>query len=91
MTFWPEESRNLARYFVDRYWLQAVSDFDLVSRVKFVLLSCLLTRHLGGDFISTAQLYSKEIENSAENMDALLDALYDCPIFKGEVLLNLLV
>lgn len=75
---WQELHRTLAIYFVQRYWLQAVADYDLVSRVKLVLVSCLMVRALGGDPVSTAQLYSKEIENDADNVDALLDAAYTC-------------
>ena len=87
----PETLRILARYMVERYWLQAVSDYDLVSRVKFILISCLLVAHLGGDLVSTAQLFSKEIENSAENVDAILDATYSCPAFTDDKLLWLIL
>jgi lysine-N-methylase len=83
--------RLLARYFVDRYWLQAVSDYDLSGRVKFMIVSCLLIRHLGGDLADTAQSYSKEIENSAENLDAILDAAYSHPAFTDDKLLGLLL
>ena len=88
---WSDSFRNLARYFVERYWLQAVSDYDLLCRAKFVLISCLLIRHLGGNLIQTAQLYSKEIENSDENVDALLDAAYAHPAFTDDRLLGLLL
>lgn len=74
---WDDRYRTLARYFVDRYWLQTISDFDLVGRVKFALLSCILVRLLGGSFIETAQAYSKEIENSIENVEAILDATFE--------------
>ena len=87
---WSEELRALARYGVERYWLQAVSDFDLVCRVKMIVAACLLVRSLGGDLIDTAQLYSKEIENSAENVDAILDAAYTSPAFTDVCLLSLL-
>ena len=83
--------RLLARYFVDRYWLQAVSDYDLSGRVKFMIVSCLLIRHLGGDLADTAQSYSKELENSAENLDAILDAAYSHPAFTDDKLLGLLL
>ena len=63
---WSKEFRNLARYFVRRYWLQAVSDYDLVCRVKLMVISCLVIRNLGGDLTQTAQSYSKEIENDIE-------------------------
>lgn len=84
---WTDQYRPLAFYFVQRYWLQAVSDYDLVSRVKMAVISCLLIRSLGGDMASTAQLYSKEIENSTENVDALLDGTYTCPAFTDRHLL----
>ena len=88
---WQEGYRNLARYFVERYWLQAVSDYDLCGRVKFLVVSCLVVHALGGDFLETAQLYSKEIENSTENVDALLDAAYASPAFTDDKLLGLLL
>ena len=80
----------LARYFVDRYWLQAVSDYDLACRVKFMVVSCILVSCLGGNFIETAQLYSKEIENSIDNVEAILDAAYSHPAFTDDRLLGLL-
>lgn len=89
-TGWVPGHLALARYLVQRYWLQAVSDYDLYSRVKFILVSCLLVRHLGGDLIETAQRYSKEIENSWDNLDAILDAAYRHPAFTDDKLLGLL-
>ena len=86
-----EHIRALARYGIERYWLQAVSDYDLVCRVKLIIASCLLVSTLGGDPIETAQLYSKEIENSAENVDAILDAAYEHPAFTDDKLLWLLL
>ena len=87
---WQEGVRPLARYFVERYWLQAVSDYDLYCRVKFITVSCLVICALGGDFLQTAQSYSKEIENSTENVEALLDAAYAHPAFTDSRLLWLL-
>lgn len=88
---WDCRTMALARYFVNRYWLQAVSDYDLYSRVKFMVIACLLLRTLGGDFEQTAQLFSKEIENDADNMDALLDAAYEHPAFTDARLLGMLL
>ena len=70
----PPEMKAFARYLVERYWLQAISDFDLMGRVKFIVISCLLVGSLPGDFAANAQLFSKEIENDADNVDAILDA-----------------
>lgn len=88
---WENTHLALARYFVERYWLQAVSDYDLYSRVKLAILSCLVVRHLGGDIFRTAQLYSKEIENNADNLDALLDAAYTHSALTDDKLLGLLL
>ena len=88
---WTDHFRNLARYGVERYWLQAVSDYDLVGRVKMVVISCLLVRNLGGDPIVTAQQYSKEIENDANNIDAILDGAYAHPALTDTALLGLLL
>lgn len=88
---WDIRTLALARYLVRRYWLQAVSDYDLYSRVKFTILSCLLVKALGGDFLSTAQLFSKEIENDPDNLDAILDAAYTHPALTNSALLSLLL
>lgn len=88
---WPEVLRAMVRYGVERYWLQAVSDYDLTSRVKMIIAGCLLVRSLGGNLIETAQLYSKEIENSTDNVDAILDAAYTHPALTDANLLGILV
>ena len=81
----------MARYFVNRYWLQAISDYDLVSRVKLTMVSCILVKYLGGDVYQTAQQYSKEIENDADNVDAVLDAAYTHPALTDARLLGYLL
>lgn len=88
---WREEHRALARYGVLRYYLQSVSDLDVVSRVKFIVISCLLAAAMGGDPVVTAQLYSKEIENDCDNVNAILDAAYTVPAFADTKLLGLLL
>ena len=85
------QTNALARYLIGRYWLQAISDYDLVCRVKFIVISCLLVGLLGGSFPETAQLYSKEIENDADNVDAILDAAYTIPAFTDDRLLGMLL
>jgi len=90
-TAWDERLRTFARYGVERYWLQAISDFDLVSRVKMIVAACLLVRYLGGDVEKTAQLYAKEIENDADNVDAILDAAYTCHAMTDDKLLGMLM
>lgn len=81
----------LVKYFVGRYWLQAVSDYDLIGRVKFLISACLLIGKLGGDFTQTAQLFSKEIENDPDNLEAILDGAYTDPALTDIHLLSLLL
>ena len=88
---WDPIFRTLAQYFVDRYWLQSISDGDLDCRVKFAIVSCLVIHTLGGNLIETAQTYSKEIENSIENVETILDAVYENPIFADAYLFGLLL
>lgn len=90
-TAWDARLRILARYVVERYWLQAISDFDLVGRTKMAVLACILVHYLGGDLVRTAQLYAKEIENSQENVEAILDGAYTNPALTDEKLLGLLL
>ena len=88
---WTNRHRALAGYLIQRYWLQAVSDYDLYCRVKFTVISCLLVKHLGGDIFRTAQLFSKEIENSIDNVEAILDAAYAHPAFTDDKILGMLL
>ena len=88
---WEPRHLAMARYLTHRYWLQAVSDYDLYSRVKFIVLSCLLVKHLGGDTLRTAQLFSKEIENDGDNVEAILEGAYSHPALRDDALLWLLM
>jgi lysine-N-methylase len=81
---------RMTRCGIERYWLQAISDLDLISRVKMIIAGTLLVGHLGGDPIRTAQLYSKEIDNSIDNLEAILDATYTHPALTDCHLLSLL-
>lgn len=88
---WQEAHRAFLRYGIQRYWLQAVSDYDLTCRVKLLISGCVLIKSLGTDTLGLAQLWSKEIENSAENVEALLDAAYTAPALTDAQLLGALL
>ena len=51
------------------------------------ITACLLAKTLGGNIFRTAQLLSKEIENSIDNVEALLDAAYAHPALTDDKLL----
>ena len=88
---WNEALRPLLFYGIYRYWLQAVSDYDLMCRVKLIIVSCILVNALGGDPVQTAQQFSKEIENDPDNLDSILDAAYTAQPFTDKNLLSLLL
>ena len=88
---WSSHHLALAAYLIQRYWLQAVSDYDLYCRVKFIVISCLLVKYLGGNIFRTAQLYSKEIENNIDNVEAILDAAYAHSAFTDDKILGMLL
>lgn len=88
---WTEEDRAFARYLVERYWLQAISDLDLCSRVRFIIASCLMVSLIPARVPDGAQLYSKEIENNSENVARILDESYYEPVLYHRQLLGLLL
>ena len=88
---WNRGYIALARYFLGRYWLQAVSDYDLIGRAKLMIAACLLVYRLGGSFVETAQQFSKEIENDPDNLEAIFDGAYTSPALTDVHLLSLLL
>lgn len=87
---WSDSLLPLLRYGIQRYWLQAVSDYDLVCRVKLIITACLLVNAMGGNPQETAQLFSKEIENDPDNLEAILDGAYTSPALTDTTLLGLI-
>lgn len=87
---WQPELLAFVSYGIYRYWLQAVSDYDLLCRVKFIIISCILIHALDGDVIADAQLFSKEIENNPDNVDTILDGAYTSPALTDGLILGLL-
>ena len=87
---WTSVHRALARYFINRYWLQSVWDYELVSRIKLTIAACLLVGSMEGDPIDIAQLFSKEIESDPDNVEAILDGAYTSPALTDAALLGLL-
>ena len=87
---WEEGLCRIAQYGVCGHWFQAVSDWDLACRVKMLLSGCALVARLPGELAANAQLWSKEIENSAGNLDTILDDAYAQAALTDANLLGLL-
>lgn len=93
--------RNIAVYFIWRYLLKGVFDGEFLSRVVLAVMSvCIIAvlwaeKWLGSglsenDCIEIAKNYSKEIEYSEENLEAVLEAAYELPAMAVSALKGLL-
>ncbi len=93
--------RNIAVYFIWRYYLKGAFDGEFLSRVKLAVMSAgvigalFLSRWLQqgtlspADCVQIAKDYSKEIEYSEENLNAVLDASYELPALSAAKLKGL--
>lgn len=61
-------NENIAMYFVYKYLLQAVYDFDALSKIKMAVVGVLVNTYFG-ESSWTIHLWSKETEHSQYNMD----------------------
>ncbi len=70
---------KLMQYYVHRYLLQAVFDYDILIKVKYGVFACAVIGRLytaEPDRVKAMYGYSKEVEYSDVNMDILDDALF---------------
>ena len=93
------EAEHLSVYFAFRYFMTAAFDKNLVSKAKFAIFSvivCLSLQASLPDFsqksarIEAARRYSKEVEHSAENMDAIFTKIKKSRFFGSDNLINIL-
>lgn len=87
---------QLMVYFVFRYFMKAVYDADLLSKLKFVLFSFFVIRMMmtirffekGSlevtDMIDIARIYSKEVEHSEENIAYLMEEFLFSEVLSDE-------
>lgn len=81
--YMPEGYENILVYFTFRYLMNAVFDFDILSYAKLVIVATLVIRDMDviryhsraqftmADRIDIARIFSKEVEHSEGNADAL--------------------
>lgn len=82
------EYEHLFSYFIFRYFMRAVYDYNLLNKVKFSIIAVLCIRDLdvirsrksGGRFgveeqIDIARIFSKQVEHSEENVENLMEML----------------
>lgn len=69
-------NENIASYFIFRYFLSAVDDYDVLSKIKMAVIGVLIVTYFGEDSW-TIHLWSKETEHSQYNMDRYKRLLKD--------------
>lgn len=67
-------NENIAAYFIFRYFLTAVNDYDVLSKIKMAVIGVLIVTYFGEDSW-TIHLWSKETEHSQYNMDRYKELL----------------
>ena len=83
-------NENIASYFIYKYFLLAVYDRDVLSKVKMAVIGVLINTYMG-ESAWTMHLWSKETEHSQYNMDRYKNLLKnaDCLIVKKlKILIN---
>lgn len=69
-----KSNENIAMYFLFRYFLTAVYDYDVLSKIKMAVVGVLVPTYFGNDSW-TIHLWSKETEHSDVNMERYKDEL----------------
>lgn len=82
-------NEHIAVYFVYKYFLQAVYDRDVLSKIKMAVIG-VLTNTCFGESAWTMHLWSKETEHSQYNMDRYRRLLRTADCLKTERLKELL-
>jgi len=86
---------NIFIYFVWRYFMRAVFDGDVFSKICLGAISCAMIGIIAegddiGSYVNAAKLYSKEMEYSEENLCLMQEMCYTEGGFSAENLISLL-
>ncbi len=94
---------NLLVYFVFRYFMKAVFDYDAAAKVNTAVVSHLMIKELfvfrwiqkgevsEEDAVDIMHMYSKDIEHLEENIETLAELFKTNPVFKLEELLSIVM
>ena len=87
---------NILVYFVFRYFMKAVFDYDILAKIKTALVSYMIIKELAvvryienseftdEDMVDIAHTYSKDIEHLEENIEALAELFETNDVFDIE-------
>lgn len=82
-------AENIACYFIYRYFLTAVFDYDILSKIKMAIIGVMISAFIGED-AWTMHLWSKETEHSQYNMDRYKRLLREADCLKADNLAKLI-
>lgn len=84
------EIEQLAVYFVYRYFLKAVFDCDVLSKLKFMAIGIIAIASLTGDIYENARCYSIEVEHSEDNIEMIYDECLFNESFSVQNIINMI-
>lgn len=94
--------KNLAIYYIWRYFLKGVFDGDVICKLKLMCFGIIIARWLMyckwlenrsislSDCVDIVRRFSEEIEYSDENLECFFDECFDGDIFEIEQLMKML-
>lgn len=94
--------KNILVYFIFRYFMKAVFDYDMSAKIKLAIVSTLMIKELSivrwvekgefteEDLVDIAHMYSKDIEHSDENIETLQEIFETNKIFEVHEILGVL-
>ena len=82
-------NENIAAYFIYKYFLLSIYDFDVLSKIKMAVIGVLINTYMGEN-AWTMHLWSKETEHSQYNMDRYKKLLKEADCLSSENLKRLL-
>ena len=94
---------NILVYFIFRYFMKAVFDYDVLAKIKTTIVSYLMIKELcvvkfteegrltDSDIVDISHMYSKDIEHLEENIEKLAEIFEINDVFKVEEIINVLI
>lgn len=96
--------KNILVYFIFRYFMKAIFDYDVSAKIKLAIISTLMIKELAvvrfiennnefteEDMLEVSRIYSKDIEHSDENIENLQEIFETEEIFEVDEILPMLM
>ncbi|HFD2043537.1 TPA: flagellin lysine-N-methylase [Clostridium perfringens] len=96
--------KNILVYFIFRYFMKAIFDYDASAKIKLAIISTLMIKELAvvrfiennnefteEDMVEASRIYSKDIEHSDENIENLQEIFETEEIFEVDEILPMLM